>query len=466
MFAAVMAAGCVPNNTVFAPEDAAPEMPDDPDPDPTQEPCEPGAFLGCEEDVAQFCGADGLTIASTSCDAGCNAGAARCNECVPDATTCATGEVVHCGSDGLVASTESCAAGCVDEGGGPRCAHIVPAFLPNVCDAQASLPAFEIDDVVPRSFDTDDNTKCNGGIIKMHPTGPEICVVRARTIALSSPLTVLGSRAIAFVADGELIATSTIDVSARGSASGPGGGVRVSGAAPSTAGGGASGGGAGGKQAGASGGALGDLGLNSGAGGAVSDQFVIGSFEGGARAGSANVLVPNYGPQGGGGGGALMLVSCTDEVIAAGIIDAAGGGGGAGGDGVATAVTKLMGGAGGGAGGYVVLQGANVTASGAMFANGGGGGGGCSGEGCRGKPGEDGNHSRARGGAGTGSGTAGGTGSLGTSPPTNGVTSLSAGSPGGGGGASGRFQIFVPAGVTPSVSTQPAFEPHRTIETR
>jgi hypothetical protein len=301
---------------------------------------------------------------------------------------------------------------------------------------------------------------CTGGVVQQL-TGPLVCVVRASTISVEGPLRITGSRPVAFVADGAIDVTNIIDVAARATISGPGGGVRTTGKPPGKAGGG----GAGGKQLGADGGSGGEFDNGLGSGGAIQDPLLGPSFDGGAKAGSAPPNAVNYRPRGGGGGGAVMLVSCTGEVRMAGTIEAGGGGGQAGGDGFVTTSVSLLGGAGGGAGGYAVFQGAKVTVTGQLFAGGGGGGGGCSGDNCKGANGEDATHVRARGGAGVASTGAGGAGGIDTTAPAPGVAGTS---PGGGGGSVGRFQIFTPANVSPinTASAHPAFDPNRTIQVR
>jgi hypothetical protein len=462
MFVAVIAAGCTPNNELNEPEPETEieiELPGA-QLEPVQESCEAGAFLDCDGNVAERCAADSTTVTREQCEVGCNAAAARCDECVAGTAMCSGGEVQTCGVDGLIASTESCTLGCAD-GDTAHCAKIVPAFLPTVCDAPAIQPALVFPSGQQNQINTDLSGNCNGGIVAQ-AGGPEVCIVRSRTISVDGPLEVIGQRAIAFVADDALDVDNIIDISARGRVSGPGGGHRTSGVAPSRAGGG----GAGGKQRGADGGDAGEIHKGNDTGGAIVDPLVTQIFEGGAKAGSAEQLAPNYRPQGGGGGGALMLISCSGELRVTGTIEAGGGGGGAGGDAFSNFVTFLTGGGGGGAGGYVVLQGASVTVSGKLFANGGGAGSGCSTSNCVGVNGEDAAQIRARGGGGIGLGGAGGGGGFDAALPGFGSAGTS---PGGGGGSTGRFQIFTPATVTPSlggVIAQPAFEPNRNVDVR
>src|SRR5262245_2353881 len=80
---------------------------------PPIESCAPGAFVGCDGDLAQVCNAAGDGAVETDCGAaGCNEGAGRCNLCAPGALVCGAGTVDRCGPDGTPAAIESCPAGC------------------------------------------------------------------------------------------------------------------------------------------------------------------------------------------------------------------------------------------------------------------------------------------------------------------------------------------------------------------
>lgn len=429
--------------------------------------CEPGEILGCgDDDTLRVCDETGSVI-TEACSAGCNAEANRCNECTPDALACQGDNVLErCGSDGLVASTETCSLQCADDpSSGAHCTHIVPAFMPEVCDTPAVLP--ELDISIRMTIDTDDDMQCTGGVIAQ-TSGPEICVVRYGTIRIDTTVKVTGRRAIAFVADHSLDVVGVLDVSADTKISGPGGGFVISGAAPGRGGGG----GAGFRTHGARGGGD-EFGNNAGAGGTMVNPLTLPAFGGGTRAGSSTSPTASYNPAGGGAGGGLLLVSCFGKVSVPGLIDAGGGGGGGGGDTITSYTgTALVGGAGGGAGGYVVLQGAEVSVDGGHFyANGGGGGSGCTLDNCVGNHGEDGGwNTGSRGGAvpPNSGGGAGGMGAIGSNAPTFGANSTTS-SPGGGGGSTGRFQIFTPAGVAPVLTptlAQPAFESSLEVATK
>ncbi|MDX2088265.1 MAG: hypothetical protein SFX73_10465 [Kofleriaceae bacterium] len=418
-------------------------------------PCTPGAFLTCaDEDTAAVCAADGRTVQVEGCEShGCNAPASRCNACTPGEASCAGLDLALCGAEGLVTDTVDCVLPCVDDAAGSRCGRIVPKWLGEVCNTTAVAPSLDYPAIA--TIDTSLDTSCTA--IVPQTNGPEICVVRAQAIMLSSSLKIVGQRPIAFVADERLHVPSTgrLDVSADGGTSGPGGGFETSGAGRSNANGG---GGAGFATNGANGGSTAADGQG-GAGGAAFAPSSRTYFAGGPKA------------VGGGGGGGLLLISCQDEVVIEGSIDAGGGGGSAGYDSrTVTAGTDLEGSGGGGAGGYVVLQGPRVTVTGTtsqLIANGGGGGGGCSADNCVGERGDDAlSKNAAPGGTPSGGGGAGGAGGSSSSLPVNGRAGSSAG---GGGGSVGVFEVYVPAGATPTLepmNVSPNISPHGVIETR
>ncbi len=418
----------------------------------TEGTCEASAFLGCADDeTARFCNADGAGAASDPCGGfGCDAEAARCNDCRPDQTACAGDDVTVCTGEGLIASAETCALSCDDDEA--RCHHIVPLWIPTVCDTPVADP---MEQTVSGVIDTGLDQICTEVIAQVD--GPEICVFRGSTITLAG-VTVIGRRAIAFVADGTLRVEGTLDLAATLSRSGPGGGFAQS-AGGSKLGGG---GGAGGRQLGGAGGGLNGSG---GTAGLIDDPLSTPVFRGGERGNgtsNGNAAIGEYSAQGGGGGGGALLISCTSTVTVSGKIDAGGGGGLGGGRVVQDQQSPFVGGAGGGAGGYVVLQGAQVEVTGKLFANGGGGGGGTSG--ANGNPGKDGavDGIGGQGGVQTGTAAAGGAGGQGLVVPDSGVTATQNGQSGGGGGSTGRFQVYVPNGVTPLLTplvAEPPLEP-------
>src|SRR5262245_22500571 len=192
--------------------------------------CTPNEFIACEANSARLCNATGDSTVTQDCGAaGCNADARRCNQCVPNAASCSTtgNALDHCGSDGLPGGQEACALGCV-AGTAAHCAYLEPRYLRDVCDAVATLPDFTVTSLV--TFDTGIDTSCTGGVVHQD-AGRDICVVRYGSIRVtpSGTLGVLGSRALALVADSVLRIEGTLDISANGSRSGPGGSTEASG---------------------------------------------------------------------------------------------------------------------------------------------------------------------------------------------------------------------------------------------
>jgi len=439
---------------------------------PPPDTCTANAFVSCPDASTEWlCNATGDGVLTIDCGApGCNETTQGCNQCVPDAVSCTSDHMglQQCASDGSGNTPgQTCTNGCIDAtvDTPAHCAYISPVWMPDVCDAPATEPSFEV--TTNASLDTTLQATCNGGVITQ-ASGPAICVLRYDSIKIdaSRTLTVTGTRALALVADSHLDIDGVLDVSANGVNNGPGGGTMASGAKPS---GSSGGGGAGFRSAGGPGGSSAGTG-GAANGGAIYDPLTGTGAIGGPRVN--NGITANL-AFGGGGGGLALLVACrgTVTVPSTGLIDAGGGGGDAGKDTFAGAQVTLISAAGGGAGGYVILQGlAGVTVQGSLYANGGGGGGGDTTNDQSGTPGADGQRSlnaavggNANGG-GAGVGGKGGTGSL--SPLGGGGSSSSSG---GGGGAAGYFQVYTPAGVSPSLTpTQisPAFETPKNVATR
>lgn len=421
-------------------------------------PCTDGEFLACADaTTARHCIGGGTGFEDRSCGvAGCNTDERRCNLCAPDGAYCASAtDLGRCDAFGIpTAETAACPADCIEatESTPAHCGVLSPIWLPEACDAPATVASLDFSTNV--TIDTGLDPNCTGGIVAQ-PDGPEICVLRAGTITLGSSVTtvkVVGPRAIAFVADAELNVVGTLDGSANLSTEGPG----SFGSSGERRNGTNGGGGAGFVTAGAPGGAGTGAG---GAGGAALPPLSRPYFAGGPR-----------GITSGAGGGGLLLIACSGTVRVTGTI-AAGGGGGAYGRDSRTVLpgVDIEGGGGGGAGGYIVLQGIDVEITGRLFANGGGGGGGCSTDDCVGDSGDNGGHSTARayGGVATGAGANGGEGGALAGPPTSGLSSVMGA--GGGGGSVGAIQIYVPAGRAPTLSpslVSPALEPTLTVPTR
>jgi len=353
----------------------------------------------------------------------------------------------------------------------PHAPYLEPRYLPDVCDVAATMPEFLVTNF--GNFDTSLNNNCTGGVVAQD-NGPEICVVRYGSIhvEVTGGLTVSGSRALALVADTMISIDGILDIAAKGKVSGPGGGTLLSGGQVSSDGGGgagfASAGGAGGGATADGGGAPG--------GAASIDPALLTILLGGTR--SVPALGSTLPPGVGGGGGAATLIACRGQVSVSGTIDAGGGGGEGGKRGLNLGPTdKFYAGAGGGSGGNVVLQGMSVVVTGQVFANGGGGGSGMipvAGQtGTPGNPGGNGTRSTteaAAGGIAPGAAGGGGAGGREGASPGRGVhPSATTGLPGGGGGSTGFFQTYTPAGAIPTLSptaASPAFRTNKVVGTR
>jgi hypothetical protein len=430
--------------------------------------CTANAFLGCVEGSARRCNATANGIADEACGYGCSEDAMACNVCEPSTISCsADGTALeHCSADGQSKVVEACALGCVAGGSAvtaPHCGYLESDTLPNVCSTPASA---EQTGVYAQQITLDTTVDALCDAIVPQTGGPEICVIHVPSLSITSALTVKGSRAIAFVADGDISVQGTLDASANGLAGGPGA-VGISGAAVSGAYGG---GGAGFRTAGSNGGSTNAQG-GGGLGGLMFDISSSTLLLGGSHPAAPTGFNSQYVSRGGGGGGGVMLLSCRGTVTVNGRIDLTGGGGQAGRDINTTSVgvTNICAGAGGGSGGNLVLAGAKVVVSGATIsANGGGGGGGCSGDNCVGNAGQDGSMTTASaaGGLGYNDGGRGGSGGAASMPEAGGASTVS---PGGGGGATGYLQVFLPVSgklTKDSSVLSPDFQPARRIEIR
>lgn len=428
--------------------------------------CSPGEFIACDQDNEIVCNASGSNYEATSCPTGCSVDTNGCKPCLANTTTCTNGMLNVCDASGM-SHPQQCAAGCVD-GSSPHCAYIAPRYVPNACDSPATQASLTITNSA--SLDPNLDTNCTGGVVDQ-TGGPSICIVRYGTIDITDGVTLsvhntpeATGRTVAFVADDRLSIEGTLDVSAHGALSGPGGGVVHSGGStviPTDT----AGGGAGGATPGAAGGNGSGDGSAANGGAAVPDPALLAALIGGAAAYQFDDGSELIG--GGGGGGGVTLVACRGVVDISGTINA-GGGGGTGGTG-----TFLRMGHGGGAGGYIVLQGMNVLVTGEIFANGAGGGAGAQPGGTSGLAGSDGSLSdtvRASGGAPQAGEGAGGTGGIEGATPSIGRKNTATGTyPGGGGGSVGFLQTYTPDGIDPTLTpahVSPAFRPNGTAQTR
>src|SRR4051812_2082911 len=77
--------------------------------------------------------------------------------------------------------------------GGGLARYLAPRYLPDVCDTVAEMPAFVVS---AAPLDTSVDGNCNGGVVGQFD-GPEICVVRYRSIEIGAndTLQVVGARA-------------------------------------------------------------------------------------------------------------------------------------------------------------------------------------------------------------------------------------------------------------------------------
>lgn len=386
--------------------------------------CTAGQFAACRGNQEIVCNAAGDNYDLVDCPYGCSAAAGGCNAC----------------------NTSDCEK------------HIIPKYLPTVCDALSPSAALMVS--ANTTLDTSNELACTS--VVPQPNAPDICVMHYGmiTIERNQTYTVTGSRVLALVADRELVVDGALDVSANLAVNGPGGGFITSGTAQNMAGGGA-----GYRHAGGSG---------------ATSTADGGAANGGAAATNPSTLATLYGGthplQGagtespGGAGGGVTLISCRSTLSVPGLIDAGGGGGSQGY--LSTMPSQYFYPAGGGSGGSIVLQGMQVTVTGEVYANGGGGGGGGGlvAMGQSSGPGGDGARSvsPAPGGApstGNGPGGFGGT----SSPPEDGRKPTTTGGYGGGGGGSAGFVlVYVPQTIMPTLTplaVSPDFEPKGVIAT-
>jgi len=241
---------------------------------------------------------------------------------------------------------------------------------------------------------------------------PDIRAYIAQSVDMSG-VVVTGSKAVAFVATGDITLHGLVDISANSSAAGAGA-METGSCTGSVA---TTGGGGGNATDGGNGAVSKDISgvIPGGAGGKAVMNYE--PLFGGCRGGSSSAI-------GGAGGGALQMDSGTRITLdASAMVDA--GGGGAGGDAM-----------GGGAGGTIIVESPVVAINGAVVANGGAGG-------ACGTTAPDGTRttSPAFGSScGTNGATHAGSGGTRTTPPTTGLTLTPVGDAGGGGSV-GRLLV-------------------------
>ncbi len=399
--------GACTYTTPAAPPDGSPADPDGP---PMVGPCESTGITCADDTYLATCTAMGVAPTLTQCSWGCEA----------------TG-TAHC-------------SGVVPSGGAVTAADMDPSTFGSVGDID--LPATTID----TDAGTIVSTQAVSGF-EYHATAT-VGVFKLGSLHVTGPIEVVGTRALALIANGEITIDDTID--ARGCEGtvqqpGPGGfaGANAKASATGSGAGAVPAAGKAGAGGGGYGGSGGDGGPNvatlGGTGGAPFGDDAISMLVGGGGGGGGP---GGGGGVGGGGGGAVQLVSNTQITIGnTGGVDASGCGGGLGAGG------GEDGAGGGGAGGAVLLEAPTIAIAGALAVNGGGGGG------SGGSPGTDGSsgtldRTRASGGA---AGTGGGGGAIGG---LGGAAATLAGDPGleaprssGGGGGVGRIRLSTLGGV-------------------
>lgn len=292
--------------------------------------------------------------------------------------------------------------------------------------------------------------------------GSEVMVVQARSITISAPLRVVGSRPLILVATETIEVSAGIDASARYETPGPGGGERAEGpgaGVDALRGPALSDSGASGASAATLGGAGGNVFAQAGPEpGPIYGRPDI--LAGGSGGGSGSPATCNS--YGGGGGGAIQLTAWTSITLATGGTINAGGGGGRRGN-VCNAGLGPEGssGGGGGSGGMIYLESPLLLGDTELGANGGGGG---AGAGDAGDPvAEHGGNAQVAtgGGGGVNNDSDGGNGGRGADRNTdaddgqdvNGANDNT----GGGGGGAGRI-YYDTAGADPDYDSSPAAE--------
>lgn len=292
--------------------------------------------------------------------------------CTANTTVCdARGHIVVCNASGTPDSDTACPLGCA--AGATVCSHqkVSNDLDQYLLDAKQSADVvFPLGTTIIKAS-TGDVTE-NGAVTII----PSTLIGNIRVFAFHSlkingvvqftkEFTNPAPPAIAFIVDGPVQITRTLDVSGNGDFYGPGGLDEQASADAGCIGGRAAsdnrtdtphggGGGAGGFHAGAAGGAA-STGLAAGTAGVVKFDDTLVPLHGGCAGGRSAL-----GFSGGGGGGAIQIVSATSiEITELGIIDASGGGGGA------TPQNPFSDSGGGGGGGAILLEAPTIALRGA-----------------------------------------------------------------------------------------------------
>jgi hypothetical protein len=365
--------------------------------------------------------------------------------CVPDSIVCdeGTGLYVDCDSEGAPEVVIDCPLGCAPDV--EKCLDVVASNgLTGYLD-QARDDA----DVVSVSFTGASTMNTDTGVVMIganeveipNTTANGIRVFMFKFLTISGTLKVTGSLPVAFVADGEVLITGVLDVSADLHVNGPGAvtagdcvghGVRVTSESATSGGGGA-----GHADSGALGGPT-FTGMQHGSAGQAAIDPDLDSLRGGCQGGLAGYIVfPTPPSSGGGGGGAIQIVSRRSvAIMAGGQIDASGGGG-----------NGIGAGAGGGSGGSVLIEAPEIAIDGAgsVISTKGGSGSSARASGATGA-GRDGDTDgvAAPGGTTSGYASGGNGGTEAVTPTVGGTGTASAGtqnSGGGGGGSVGETRL-------------------------
>jgi hypothetical protein len=353
-------------------------------------------------------------------------------ECVPDTVVCddATGHYVACSPTGEVELSMDCPLGCAP--GVEKCLDIDPS---NGLAAQLDLTADAPDVTFAPGSTINTTTGAIGGASQQPPTAlvNDMRILRFNALTISGSVKITGTYPVVLLANGPILITDILDVSADGVVAGPGAlptgascsGGSIDAPAPSPGGGGG-----GRAQAGAPGGRAGDNSLG-GAGGSQHDDPDIVPLQGGCRGGTSRESSVRL-SSGGGGGGAVQIVSRVSISFATGgKVDASGGGA------QFSTLSGTIGGGGGGSGGGVLLEAPQIVLDGAGVVISTKGGSGAAGNTDGVGPGNDGGTGAAAAPGGTSPGNpSGGDGGTASLAPTSGANGTTADMDGAGGGGS------------------------------
>lgn len=283
--------------------------------------------------------------------------------CVAASAECATASTLRsCSGPGAMALDTACVWGCVASGVA-HCGSLVPS---GGAVTPADLDATGLADITLASTTIDSTSGVINGVTGfVFQVQNNVGIFRFKSLTITQGITIVGTRAVALVADGPIVISGVVDArgSCVGRSAGPGGGVGAPGSANAGAPGGGTGGGANDDGGGGGGfGAVGGTGRGGQPGGnSFGDPEITILRGGGGGGGGRN-------GEGGGGGGGLQFVSNGQIVITAvGGVNAGGCGAPDGGGGA------LDGGGGGGAGGTILLEAPEVVIDGVLAVNGGAG---------------------------------------------------------------------------------------------